>query len=323
MDNSPRTDTTILTGIVTREGGVVRGEKVKLVCPPGAVDRPLHVTITLEEPSKYYGLIVQKDLGNDVMFGVPVIKLQPNGHVFKKRAVLTTKFKMKNFRLDDVLILNGAEARDGKITWEDITRTSTLSILDDTTVKVSIEVEHFSLIVALLKMTLIRTKNILSCLNLLGFNYTMSLLLYVKRPFFLDDELALVFVSQDVYNEEFYKEHETSSLVQLKTEGFRELHVHFTDGQEAKRIYNNERLRVSVHLGDDYSLGDSQNRRISLTVHSHVWWNIGEVIRIPIERTKDIGDARILCGTISVQGEYGHTSERRFCEIGEFNLQRT
>jgi len=288
----------------------VGGEEVKLVCPPGAVDKPLHVTVTLEEPSRYYGLIVQRDLENDVMLGAPVVKLQPNGHVFKKPATLTTKFKRKNFRSDDVLILNGTEARDGQITWEDITRTSTLSIRDDTTVRVSIEVEHFSLIVALFRMTLIRTKDILSCLNLLGFNYMMSLLLYKNCLSTLNDELALVFVSQDVYNEQFYKEHETSSLVQLKTEGFRELHVRFVDGQEAKRIYNSERLQVSVHLGDDYSLGNSEHGRISLAVHSHVWWNMGEVIRIPMKRTKDIGDARILCGMISVQGEYGHTSER-------------
>lgn len=312
-------DTNMLTSDVTNKGGVVVGEGVKLMFPPEAVKNSLSITISLEDASKYYGLIVQKDLENDIMFGAPIINLTPNGHFFKKPVTLTTKLKIQNFKCGDVLILNGTEAQDGKITWQDITHRSKFTMLDEFNVEVNIKIEHFSLVVALLRMTLIRTKEIVSRLNLLSFNYNMSVLLKENRLSPIDGELAVLFVSQDVYHEQFYREHETSALVQLKNEGFRELHVRLagsTDAKEEKRIYNSELLQVSVRLGGDFSLGDSQNGSIGFTVDSYVWWNMGKVIKLPLEFTKDVG---ILCGAISVQGQYGHTSERHFCETGEFN----
>ena len=291
-------------------------DSVRLVCPPGAVEKPVSVNITLVDPSNYYELIVQKDLENDVMFAAPIINLEPNGLFFKKPLTLVTKFKIKSFKSDDVLILHGSRARDGKITWQDITFHSKI---DDANGEVSIETEHFSLIAVLVRFgrsTLIRTKEIVSRLNLLSFNYTLSVLLKKSSPSLVHDELALLFVSQEVYHDQFYREDETSALMQLKKDGFVELHVCSITRQKEKSIYNNENLQINVHLGEDYQLADGQQEKTSFTVHSYVWWNTGLVIRLSLEWKKDV---RSLCGKISVQGEYGHTSERHFREQGEFD----
>ena len=292
------------------------GQNVKLVCPPGAVDDPVSVKITLEDPFKYYGLIVQRDLENDMMFGTPIINLQPNGHVFKTPVTVTTKLKINDFKRDDVLIMYGTEARNGTITWYDITQKSTIN---ETNAEVVIEIGHFSLITALVKLqklTLILTKDIVYRFNLLPFSYTMSVLVNKNS---MHEELALLFVSQDVYNEQFYKEHESSALVQLKAEGFRELLVRSIDRQGEQRVYNSESLQVSVCLGEDYKLTDSKQEDIAFTVHSGVWWNTGEVFRRPLEWTKDV---RILCGKITVQGSFGHSSERHFCELGKLRVHQ-
>ena len=274
--------------------------------------------MTLEEPSKYYGLVFQKDLENDVIFAAPIINLEPSGRFFKKPLKLVTKFKIENFKWKGVLILHGSKAKDGKITWQDITRNSKI---DKANVEVIIEIGHFSLVAVLVrfsKATMIRTKEIISRLNLLAFNYTLSVLLNKSSPSSVHDELALLFVSQDVYSEQFYREDETSSaLMQLKKDGFVELHVRSITRQEEMSIYNNENIQINVHLGDDYQLADRQQEKTSFTVHSYVWWNTGMVIRLPLEWRKDV---RSLCGKISVQGEYGHTSERHFTERGEFEI---
>ena len=258
-DNSPWTDDNVSSSIITSEGGVVVGKDVKLVCPPGAIENPVSVDITLEDPSKYYDLIIQKNLENEVMFAMPIINLQPSGHYIKKPVTLTTKLRTKNFQRENVVILHGTEARDGKITWHDITHKSKIN---ETNGEVVIEMGHFSLVVSLVKLALIRTKDIVFRMNLLAFNYTMSALLNKNS---MHDELALLFVSQDVYNEEFYREHESSALVRLKAQGFRELHVCSMNGEEDKRIFNNEILKISVRLGEDYSLAGT---RQGTTFHS-------------------------------------------------------
>ena len=285
---------------------MVTGEDVKLVFPPGAVESPLHVTLTLENPSRYCGLIAQKDLENDVKFCAPIINLQPSCHVFKKPVTLTTKLKLGNFNFDDVLILHGTETRNGQIIWQDISHNSKINEKNS---EVNIETERFSVIWTLLRLTAIRTKDIICRFNLLAFDFTMSVLFNeVSNP----NELALLFVSKDVHCEQFYREHHTSELVRLKDVGFRELHVHSIGGQEERRIYNHEDLRVSVCLGEDYKLANIQH---DFAVESYLWWNPGHVIKLPLERTKDV---RILCGKIRVKGKYGHTSQRQFCELGEY-----
>ena len=286
------------------------GKDVKLVCPPGAIENPVSVDITLEDPSKYYDLIIQKNLENDVVFAMPIINLQPSGHDFKKPVTLTTRLRTKNFQPENIVILHGTEARDRKITWHDITHRSKIN---ETTAEVVIEMDHFSLVASLVKFALIRTKDIVFRLNLVAFNYTMSALLNKNS---MHDELALLFVSQDVYNEEFYREHESSALVRLKAQGFRELHVCPMNGEEDKRIFNSESLQVSVRLGEDYSLADTRQGTTRFTVHSHVWWNEGEVIKLPLDWTEEV---RILCGTIIVQGQYGQCSESHLCETGTFD----
>ena len=311
----------MLSSFVTSKGGVVTGKSVKLVCPPGAVDNPVSVNITLEDPSKYYGYLIRKDLESDVMFGAPIINLQPSGYFFKKPVKLTTKFEIKDLKCGEVLILHGTEAGDGKITWQDITRNSQIN---ETSQEVTIELEHFSFIVVLLRWTWIRSLDIVSRFNFLAFYYTLSVLLKKSGLPSVHDEIALLFVSQDVYNEEFYHEQESSALVQLTKEQFTPLHVSTIATQEEKRICNNEILRVNIHLEEDYKLSDSevedfeladsQNGSTSFTVHSNILWNAGKVIRLRLQGNKEV---RRLCGKISVKGEMGHTKKCHFSEEGE------
>ena len=225
---------------------------------------------------------------------------------------LATKVESR-FRCHDVFILHGFKAREGNITWHDITHNSRI---DEADAGVDIEIYHFSLIAILLRLgrfTLLCTKDIVSRLNLVPFNYTLSVLLR-SNPSSVHDELALLFVSQDVYCEQFYREEETlSALMQLKKEGFKELHVRSIVSEEEKSIYNNETLQIKIRLGEDYKLANKEEESICLTVHSYDWWHEGKVMRIPLEWKKDV---RSLCGKVSVTGEYGHTSERDFSEWG-------
>ena len=277
---------------------------VRLVCPPGAVDNPVYINITLEAPVKHYGLIVQKGLENDIVFASPIVSLQPNGHLFNKFVTLTTTIRIDEGN-GDLLVLHGTEARDGKITWLDISQNSIINVEKK---ELNIEIEGFSLIWILWKFPQILTKKIVSRLNLLPFSYTMSVLL--KENSF-DHELALVFMSQDIFHEPYYKEHDASALVQLSKDGFRLLHS--AEALTDKQIFNGENLQVSVCLGEDYKLVTNQPSRTVLAVESHVWWSTGHVIKIPMEA---ISDVRILCGKISVEGEHGHNSTYQFCEQG-------
>ncbi|CAH3160628.1 unnamed protein product [Porites lobata] len=304
-----------IEGIFTSEGGVMAGGNIRLVCPPGALDDSLSVTITLEDPSKYYSLIVQKDLENDVVIAAPIVNLQPNGHSFRKPMKLTTSFKHMKWKWngDDVFILHGTESRDGKVTWQDITKSSKIN---EAAAEVEVELKHFSLIMVLLRWTLIRSKDILSRFDLLSFDYTLLVLLNKTSPSSAHDMLALLFVSQDVYHEQFFRDDATSALVQLKKEGFIEVHERATDRLDKKRIYNHENLQVSIQLGEDYRLSDSQHRSFSFGVDSFVWWNGGKVIKLPLEWRNEV---RYLCGTISVNGENGHANKKHFSE-GEYRV---
>ena len=311
-DNSPRKDTSLLCCTVTCEGGVLVGESVKLICPPGAVDNSLSVYVTLEEPSKYYGHLVLKDLENEVVFGAPIISLEPTGRFFKKPLTLISKLNMKVNR-DDVLILHGSKTGGEKITWQDVTGKSKM---DEKNAVVVVEIEHFSVIAILYRLsrsTLLCT--IVTRLNVVAFNYTLSVLLKKNNPSSVKNELALLFVSKEVYHEQFYREDEASSaLMKLKKEGFKELHVELRSSQEEKSIYNKETLQIDIRLGEDYTLADRQQESTSVIVHSYDWWHEGKVLRIPLEWIKDV---RSLCGKVTVRGEYGHTSEKHFSEQGK------
>lgn len=284
---------------------------VRLVCPPGAVDNPVYINITLEDPVKYYGVIVQKGLENDIVFASPIVNLQPSGHLFKKPVTLTTKIKIDE-GYDGLLVLHGTEARDGRISWQDISQNPMTNV---TKKEVSIEIERFSIVFVLnlLTLTRIRAKEIVSRLNLSPFNYTMSVL-FKENSFDHMHELALVFMSQDIFHEPYYKEHDASALVQLSNDGFKLLLS--ADGPTDKRIFNSESLKVSVRLGEDYKLATSQSSSLKVTVESHVWWSTGKVIRLPLEAIRDV---RILCGRICVEGQYGHVSAYQFCEQGRLH----
>ena len=304
-----RTKTKAATDIITSEGGVIRVEDVQFLCPPGAVDNPVSVKMTLESPVKHYGLIVQKGLENDVMFAAPVVHLQPNGHLFSKPVTLTTKIKIREGGVvceDGLLVLHGTEARDGKISWQDVTQKSIISVANK---EVSIEIERFSLIEVLWALSPIPFREIVSRFNLRPLNYTMSVLFNNSS----DHELALVFMSQDIFHDSYYRENDASALVQLTNDGFKLMCS--SDGPKDKPIYNSESLHISVRLGEDYKLANNQQSSVDVTVESRVWWSTGHEIRFPLEAIKNV---RILCGRIVVQGQHGHTSEYTFCEQGKY-----
>ena len=292
------------------------GEGVRLRCPAGAVENPVSFSITLEHPSKYYGLLVQKDLEKDVLFGAPTINLRPDGFIFKKPVTLITKFEIQSWKFSDVLILHGKEAGLGKITWEDITHSAKT---DEASQEVIIELNHFSRIVVLLRKTRIRAIDFASRLNLHAFHYRLLVLrrcssLSEKVLNEVEDELALLFVSEDVYHEQFYKLQKNSALVQLEKDEFVKLHVTRSETLERRRISNNENLKVDIHVGEDYKLVDGQQESTQFRVQASIWWNAGKVVRLSLKSKKDV---RSLCGAITVQGEYGHISTWHFSEEGK------
>ena len=291
---------------------------IKLVFPPGAVENPVSVSISLEDPSRYYGLIVQNSLENDVVFGAPVIRLEPDGLLFKKPVTLTVKFEIGNFTRNDIVVLNGREERSRMITWEDVTPNSVATTLDESNAEVWIKTEHFSLIAILLTVVRFTQVHLLTRFNLMSFHYTLSVWLNDNSMSPKSDELALLFVSQDVYHEQFYEKQEVSAVIELKNKGFRKLHVRPMNDQEETGIFNNERLHISIYLGEDYNLAGRQHEITSdFQVDSSVWWSMGYVVPIPLERS--MKDVRIACGTITVKGAFGHISERKFCEVGGLN----
>lgn len=305
-----------MISVISSTGGVVTEKNIKLVFPPGAVENPVSVSISLEDPSRYYGLIVQNSLENDVIFGAPVIRLQPDGLLFKKPVTLTVKFEIGDFTCNDIVILNGREERSGMITWEDFTPNSVATTLDKPNAKVQIEMEHFSLTAILLTVVRFTQLHLLTRFNLMSFHYTLSVWLNDKSP--KSDELALLFVSQDVYHEQFYEEQETSAMKELRNKGFRKLHVRHINGHQETGIYNNESLHISVCLGEDYNLAGRQHEITSdFKVDSYIWWNTGYAVTLSLERS--MRDVRIACGTITVKGAFGHISERKFCEVGRLN----
>ena len=282
------------------------------------------IKITVEEPCRHYGLIVRKRLQNDVVFGAPIIHLQPNGQLFRKPVIVRATLDAGEENcVNKFIILHGRKANNGEVVWQDVNRNSKIyqsqplvhSFLHDVEKnELRVEIDHFSLIAVLrlLKTTLILTKDIVSRFNLLSFNYTLTVLFKENHPHSRHGELALVFMSQDIHHEEYYREHDNSALMQLRREGFLELCSR--DARERNNIYNNENLEVFVDLGEDYQLADiPQEGFLPVSVNSPVWWSTGLVVKLPLQGN---GEVRILCGRISVHGQYGHASEFHFCEQG-------
>ncbi len=286
---------------------------VNLTCPPEAVDDYLLIKLTLEEPHKYIGRIVERGLEHDVMFDKPIINCQPNGQIFKKHVTLTISFDSgKEISPGALLVLHGTPTNDGKIFWEDITHDSKIDLEKE---ELKVEIAKFSLIAVLLRLTWVQTKEIVTRLNLMPFKYVLSVLFKSNHQHSPYDELALVFMSQDIYQEQFYREHDDSALMQLKRNGFEELGLNDV-GQEKNLIYNKETLEVSIQLGEDYKLANDKQECITFAVDSSVWWSTGHVIKLPLQGSS--ADAKILCGKIAVQGEHGHIREEHFCQLGEF-----
>jgi len=288
----------------------VVGEGVRLVIPPGAVEEPVMISAAFEDPFRYYRLIVQKDLENDVAFAAPIIKLRPNGQVFKIPVKLATKLTISDFKKTDVIVLHGTEDGDG-ISWEDVTHV--YSNIDEASEEVTTEMEHFSTRMVFVRRSWICLKSFGCWLTSFSFHYTLSVLMKKSDK---GSILSLVFLSQDVYNEEFYREHsDTSALVQLKRNGFKELHLTSTDSQHNKCVYNNEKLQVSIRLQENYKLFDTEERHI--TVKSAVWWARGHVEKMNLDRITDISVVRC---NIKIHRESGHYCSMHFGESGEVDF---
>ena len=303
------------SGLVTSEGGSVSVNGVQLTCPAGAVDNPVNIKLRLQEPRKYYGLILNHGLENDLIFVAPIINCQPNGQTFKKHITLITALDRyeKEISTEALLVLHGTPATDGRIFWTDVTRVSKFNLEKE---QLKVEIAQFSLIGVLLRLTQVRTKEIVTRLNLMPFKYTLLVLFKSNHHYSPFKDLALVFMSQDIYQEQFYRERDDSALVQLKRDGFEELACNV--GQEINYIYNKESLTVSFQLGEDYKPANDKQQSITFTVDSSVWWSIGHVLKLPLQASG--ADAKILCGRIVVRGQHGHVREDHFCQQGEFHF---
>lgn len=307
----PDTET---TGIMTSEGGSLSADGVRLTWPSGAVDNPVAIKMTLEDPLKYYGLITEKELQNYIIFGAPVFRLQPNGQRFNTPVFVSTKLRNTEVTHSDgsFLILHGTQAPNRKVSWKDITHNSKY---DSENKEIEIEIAGFSFLAFFLRLTCqILPPIIVSRLNFISFNYTLSVFFKDNSPHSPFGVLALVFMSQDTYNQLAYRQRGTSALEQLKKDEFD--HLCSIDEEGSNIIYINESLQISTLPGEDHKLVDREQQIINVVVEPFVWWNTGHVEKIPLQ---GLGKVRILCGKICVRRQYGHTREHYFCERGKHN----
>ena len=299
--------------IMTSEAGSLCVDGARLTWPSGAVNDPVAITMTLEGPHKYYGLINEKELQNHIIFGAPVVRLQPNGQKFNTPVFVTIRLTNTEVMHSDgsFLILHGTQAPNRKFSWKDITHHSKY---DSENEEIEIEIAGFSVVAFFWRLTYqILPTMIVSRLNFISFNYTLSVLFKDSSPHSPLGVLALVFMSRDTYNQLAFRQTGASALEQLKKEEFD--HLCSIDGEESNIIYNNERLQISILLGEDHKLDDGK-QEINVDVDPFVWWNTGHVEKIPLE---GLAKVRILCGQICVRGQYGHAGEHHFCERGRHN----
>ena len=300
--------------IVTSDGASLSVKGVTLTFPPGAVKDPVTIQLTLEEPYGYCYLIARCGLQNDLIFVAPIVNCQPNGQKFKNQITMKVTLNGKRAKsLGDPLVLHGTRTgQSQKPNWEDITDKSKF---DFETKELKVKVSHFSLIAVLARLTWVRTKEIVTRLNLMPFNYKLSVLLKSNRQQCPFDELALAFMSQDTYQEEYYRDHDDYAIMRLKKDGFEELSIDCRNSQEKNCIYNKEILTISIQLGEDYKPANNQQECFKVVVDSTAWWNAGHVIKLPLQVSN--ANSKIFYGKILVKGEYGHVRENKFCQQGE------
>ena len=295
---------------MSREGGSLKVEGVELFWPSGALDDPETITLALEDHCKHYRLIFQRGLENDLSFGANVINLQPNGLKFNKSLTLKITLDKNKGLFDEWLVLHGKQATDGNVFWETITDHSRFDLMNGV---VTTEINGFSIITILLRSIRFRLKEIVTRLNIMPFKYTLSVLYrsnLENDPF---EEVGLALMSQDVYQERYYREHDECVLEKLKRDGFEELGSNVRE--ETNYIYNGERLVVSIRLGEDYKLANNQRDSTEVTVDSSVWWSTGKSVTFPLQSS--CTKAKILCGKVKIEGQYGHTREDDFCQLGK------
>ena len=76
-------------------------------------------------------------------------------------------------------------------------------------------------------------------------------------------------------------------------------------------------MNVFIYQSTYNLVGRQHEITSDFQVDSYVWWSMGYVVPIPLERS--MKDVRIACGTITVKGAFGHISERKLCEVGGLN----
>jgi len=72
---------------------------------------------------------------------------------------------------------------------------------------------------------------------------------------------------------------------------------------------------VSIRLGEDYKLANNQRGSVEMIVDSSVWWSTGKSVTFPLQSS--CTKAKILCGKVKIEGQYGHTREDDFCQLGK------
>ena len=300
--------------IVTSDGATLSIKGVTLTFPPGAVKDPVIIQLTLEEPYRYCHLITRRGLQNDLIFLAPIVNCQTNGQKFKNQITMKVTLNGKRAKShSDLLVLHGTcTGQSQKPNWEDITDKSKF---DFKTKELKVKINQFSPIIVLARLTWVRTKEIVTRLNLMPFSYKLSVLLKSNQQQSPSAELALAFMSQDTYQEEYYRDHDDYAIMRLKKEGFEELPIDCRNSLENNSIYNKEILTISIQLGEDYKPANNQRECFEVVVDSTAWWNAGHVIKLPLQVSN--ANSKIFCGKILVKGEYGHVRENKFCQQGE------
>ena len=263
--------------------------------PPDSFQEETEIRVTLENPTMHYQLFLQAGLINSVIFAAPVIKLEPHGLAFTTPATVRVKLDKIKHPKDNIVVLHAMD-RGGKRHWEDVTEQSVFEEEGNT---VSIRLAHFSYTEVLFVRPWVQVKHILSKLALVSFDYRLTV--FAKRDILHPpySNLALVFMSRDVYHLKVYREDKTSAITLLKNEGFEELGV--TDSSPSNDLYNegvvshNEGIRIKLYkLGSDMKFAPGTNPVESVTVDSTIWRSAGYILKFKLEYTENVNALTVL-----------------------------
>ena len=285
---------------------------MSLCIAPFSIEDPTSVKVILEDPIAHYQQYLRTELTNNVVFGAPVIKLEPHGCAFAIPAKLSVTLDKQKGEHENIVVLHGTIGERGKIHWDDVTEAS---VYNEPNHSIEVEISRFSHVEILFVRPLMQVEHVVLKLNLWPIEYAVEVFVKddVQHPGLTD--LALVFTSKDDYLMEAYRKHDDCVIKKLQNKGFKELITTeiFTSVGE-KIVYNTESLNVTINLGKDFKWAPAQDAERRITVDSSVWRNTGYVVRYKLESNEDV---RVTSGTVTVKGELGRSVMVSFEEEGK------